>query len=57
MTTGDDRRRPARFSFLLKASATSPTWAGMFLDFWRYQAMRSRIEPMMKIARTLRSLV
>jgi transposase len=33
----------------------SPTWAGMFLDFWCYQAMRSRIEPMKKIARTLRS--
>jgi transposase len=33
----------------------SPTWAGMFLDFWCYQTMRSRIEPMKKIARTLRS--
>jgi len=33
---------------------TSPTWAGMFLDFWCYQTMRSRIEPMKKIARTLR---
>jgi transposase len=32
----------------------SPTWAGMFLDFWCYQTMRSRIEPMKKIARTLR---
>jgi transposase len=27
----------------------------MFLDFWCYQTMRSRIEPMKKIARTLRS--
>ena len=34
---------------------TSPTWAGNFLDFWRYQTMRSRIEPMKKIARTLRA--
>jgi transposase len=34
---------------------TSPTWAGMFLDFWCYQTMRSRIEPMKKIARTLRA--
>jgi transposase len=34
---------------------TSPTWAGMFLDFWCYQTMRSRIEPMKKIARTLRT--
>jgi len=33
----------------------SPTWAGMFLDFWCYQTMRSRIEPMKKIARTLRA--
>lgn len=32
----------------------SPTWAGMFLDFWCYQTMRSRIEPMKKIARMLR---
>ena len=32
----------------------SPTWAGTFLDFWCYQTMRSRIEPMKKIARTLR---
>jgi hypothetical protein len=34
---------------------TSPAWAGMFLDFWCYQTMRSRIEPMKKIARTLRA--
>ena len=33
----------------------SPTWAGRFLDFWCYQTMRSRIEPMKKIARTLRA--
>jgi len=33
----------------------SPTWAGMFLDFWRGQTMRSRIEPMKKIARMLRA--
>ena len=33
----------------------SPTWAGKFLDFWCTQAMRSRIEPMKKIARTLRA--
>src|SRR5208337_4989334 len=33
----------------------SPTWAGNFLDFWCYQTMRSRIEPMKKIARTLRA--
>jgi len=33
----------------------SPTWAGMFLDFWCRQTMRSRIEPMKKIARMLRA--
>jgi transposase len=32
----------------------SPRWAGIFLDFWCRQTMRSRIEPMKKIARTLR---
>jgi len=33
----------------------SVTWAGNFLDFWCGQAMRSRIEPMKKIARMLRT--
>jgi transposase len=33
----------------------SPSWAGMFLDFWCSQTMRSRIEPMKKIARSLRA--
>jgi transposase len=33
----------------------SPTWAGMFLDFWCYQTMHSRIEPMKKIAKMLRT--
>src|ERR1700681_2234682 len=33
----------------------SPRWPGMFLDFWCDQTMRSRIEPMKKIARTLRT--
>jgi hypothetical protein len=33
----------------------SPTWAAMFLDFWCYQTRRSRIDPMKKIARTLRT--
>ena len=32
----------------------SPTWAGKFLDDWCRQTMRSRIEPMKKIARSLR---
>ena len=33
----------------------SPTWAGMFLDFWCHETMRSRVEPMKKIARMLRT--
>jgi transposase len=32
----------------------SPSWAGRFLDEWCRQVMRSRIEPMKKIARSLR---
>ncbi len=36
-------------------SAEAPSWAGKFLDEWCGQVMRSRIEPMKKIARTLRS--
>jgi transposase len=32
----------------------SPTWAGKFLDEWCRQVMRSRIEPMKKIARSMR---
>ena len=32
----------------------SPSWASKFLDQWCTQAMRSRIEPMKKCARTLR---
>jgi hypothetical protein len=31
----------------------SPAWAGKFLDQWCRQVMRSRIEPMKKIARSL----
>jgi transposase len=33
----------------------SPTWAGLLLDFWCQETMRSRIAPMKKIARTLRT--
>ena len=33
----------------------SPVWAGKFLDFWCFQVMHSRIEPMKKFARTLRT--
>jgi hypothetical protein len=33
----------------------SVTWAGAFLDCWCYRAMRSRLEPMKKVARMLRT--
>jgi transposase len=33
----------------------SPTWAGKFLDGWCHRTMRSRIEPMKRVARMLRS--
>jgi len=33
----------------------SVTWAGAFLDYWSYRAMRSRLEPMKKVARMLRT--
>ena len=33
----------------------STTWAGKFLDRWCSQVMRSRIEPLKKVARTLRA--
>ncbi|MBI4574862.1 MAG: ISL3 family transposase [Planctomycetes bacterium] len=32
----------------------SPTWAGKFLDRWCTRTMRSRLEPMQKVARMLR---
>ena len=33
---------------------TSATWAGKFLDQWCTRAMRSKIEPMKNVSRTLR---
>ena len=33
----------------------SPHWAGKFLTEWCHQVMRSRIEPIKKVARTLRA--
>jgi len=33
----------------------SPHWAGRFLDHWCKQAMRSRIDPMKKVARIIRN--
>ena len=32
-----------------------PVWAGAFLDYWTQRAMRSRLEPLKKVARMLRS--
>jgi transposase len=34
---------------------SSATWAGKFLDAWCTQVMRSRLEPMKKVARTIRA--
>ena len=34
---------------------TYPAWAGKFLDAWCTQAMRSKIDPMKKMAKTLRN--
>jgi transposase len=33
----------------------SPIWAGVFLDYWCHRALRSRLEPMQKVARMLRA--
>lgn len=33
----------------------SPLWAGAFLDYWCWRALRSRLEPMKKVARMLRA--
>jgi transposase len=33
----------------------SPYWAGKFLDQWCTRTMRSKLEPMKKVARTLRN--
>jgi transposase len=33
----------------------SLTWAGYFLDYWTERALRSRLEPMKKVARMLRT--
>jgi len=30
-------------------------WAGAFLDYWCYRALRSRLEPMKKVAHMLRA--
>ena len=30
-------------------------WAGAFLDYWTYRALRSRLEPMKRVARMLRA--
>ena len=54
---GDRSRRGV--SGVIRKLSTSPAtlnvgWAGKFMDEWRPQTMRSRIEPMKKIARCIR---
>ena len=41
--------------FQLFWTYTYPAWAGKFLDAWCTRAMRSKIEPMKKMAKTLRN--
>jgi transposase len=41
-------------SFQLLWEYTSPLWAGRFLDAWVARAMRSRLDPIKKTARTIR---
>jgi len=41
--------------FQLLWTYVSPAWAGKFLDQWCTRVMRSRIEPMKKVARTMRN--
>ena len=42
-------------SFQLLWEYVSPYWAGRFLDGWVKRAMRSRLEPIKKVARSIRS--
>ena len=48
------RAYPLKEAFQQLWDYNSATWAGKFLDEWCRQTMRSRIEPMKKIARSLR---
>lgn len=48
------RSRLSREDFQRFWEYTSPVWAGKFLDQWCTRTMRSKIEPMKKIARSLR---
>jgi len=41
--------------FILFWEYTSATWAAKFLDEWCTQVMRSKLEPMKKLAKTIRS--
>lgn len=44
-----------REEFQLFWTYVSPLWAGRFLDRWCAKVMRSKLEPMKKVARTLRN--
>jgi hypothetical protein len=50
---GESHRQPEDFQQLWNYEWTA--WAAKFLDQWCGQVMRSRIEPMKKVARTLRA--
>ena len=53
--TSIDAMRGLKEQFQQFWDYNSPTWAGKFLDQWIMLVMLSRIEPMKKVARTLRS--
>ena len=48
------RSRLLREEFQRFWEYSSPVWAGKFLDAWCTRTMRSKIEPMKKVAKTLR---
>ena len=47
------RARELKETFSHAWSYKSVIWAGAFLDYWRDRAIRSRLEPMKKVARML----
>jgi transposase len=53
LSTGRARELKEVFAHLWKYK--SVIWAGAFLDYWCERAMRSRLEPMKKVARMLRA--
>jgi transposase len=53
-TLGTVRAALVREEFQRLWESRSPGWAGKFLDEWTGRVMRSRLEPMKRIARSIR---